>query len=120
LSQPVIYMIAGPNGAGKTTTAMRLLPEFLSIHRFANADEIARGLNPLDPAGQAIAAGRIMLELMHDLIEQRESFAFETTGASRSFVRLLKLVARWSAQTLTVLKPVIWEEIKNSAGHIHD
>ena len=82
-------MIAGPNGAGKTTTAMRLLPEFLSINRFVNADEIARGLNPLDPAGQAMAAGRIMLDLMKQLIARRESFAFETTGASRSFIRLL-------------------------------
>lgn len=82
---PVLYMIAGPNGAGKTTTAMRLLPEFLSVFEFVNADEIARGLNPLDSTSQSVAAGRIMLERMDALAKAKKSFAFETTGASHAF-----------------------------------
>lgn len=74
-------MIAGPNGAGKTTAAMTLLPQFLNIHEFVNADEIARGLNPLNLEGQAIAAGKIMLSRIAQLIESGKSFGFESTGA---------------------------------------
>ena len=90
MTQPVIYMIAGPNGAGKTTSAMKLLPDFLSVHDFVNADDIARGLNPLNPAGQAVKSGRLMLERISDLIAQGKSFAFEATGASRTAAKLVK------------------------------
>ncbi len=90
MKQPMLYMIAGPNGAGKTTAAMELLPRFLSIHEFVNADEIARGLNPLDPSGQNVAAGRLMLNRIDDLIVSGKNFAFETTGASRAFAEKMK------------------------------
>ena len=90
MTKPTVYMIAGPNGAGKTTAAMALLPDFLSIHEFVNADEIARGLNPLDPYGQPVAAGRVMLERIDELISEGKSFAFETTGASRVFAERLQ------------------------------
>jgi predicted ABC-type ATPase len=83
-------MIAGPNGAGKTTAAMRLLPDFLSVHEFVNADEIARGLNPLNPGDPEISAGRVMLQRIDDLIESHKNFAFETTGASRIFLDKLE------------------------------
>jgi predicted ABC-type ATPase len=90
MTQPVVYMIAGPNGAGKTTLALRTLSEFFSIHEFVNADEIARGLNPLNPDGQAVTAGRIMLNRIDSLIAARTSFSFETTGASRGFADKIK------------------------------
>ena len=90
MTTPRLIMIAGPNGAGKTTSAMRLLPESLSIHEFINADEMARGLNPLNPDGQAVASGRLMLQRMDDLIAAKKSFAFETTGASRVFAEKMK------------------------------
>ena len=59
---PTIYIIAGPNGAGKTTAAYSLLPDVFETIEFVNADEIARGVSPLKPAGAAFQAGRIMLE----------------------------------------------------------
>ena len=74
-------MIAGPNGAGKTSAAMTLLPDYLNIQEFVNADEIARGLSPLNPNAAASAAGRIMKERIDHLIDNRQSFAFETTAA---------------------------------------
>ncbi|MBO0934943.1 hypothetical protein J2I47_00145 [Fibrella sp. HMF5335] len=45
---PNFYILAGPNGAGKTTAAYTQLPEVLDVRNFANADEIARGLSPVD------------------------------------------------------------------------
>jgi predicted ABC-type ATPase len=59
---PDIFVIAGINGAGKTTVATRLLPHFLNITEFINADEIAKGLSPFNPSGAQIAAGRIFLK----------------------------------------------------------
>jgi predicted ABC-type ATPase len=85
-----VVIIGGPNGAGKTTAVYDLLPESLPVRQFINADEIARGLSPFDPDSIAIAAGRIMLDRIDAVIEARESFAFETTCASRRHVRLLR------------------------------
>lgn len=90
MTQPLLYMIAGPNGAGKTTAALTLLPEFLSVHEFVNADEIAKGLNPLNPYGQPVAAGRVMLQRIDDLIGEKKSFAFESTGSSLVFADKMK------------------------------
>jgi predicted ABC-type ATPase len=97
-----LIIIGGPNGAGKTTAAYELLPQYLRIHQFVNADEIARGLSPFDPEGSAIAAGRIMLDRIHALVKSGESLAFETTCASRSHARLLRTV-RASGYRVTLL-----------------
>jgi len=70
-ARPIIVAIAGPNGAGKST--------FFHAHlaqaglRFVNADELARGLS-IDAAEAAQLANRIRQELL----EQGESFVFET------------------------------------------
>lgn len=56
-----LYIIAGCNGAGKTTASMTILPKTLLVKEFVNADEIAKGLSPLNPEGAAIEAGRLML-----------------------------------------------------------
>jgi predicted ABC-type ATPase len=85
-----ILILGGPNGAGKTTAARIFLPEFLGLDRFVNADELARGLDPANPEGSALAAGRLMLTRIHELIEARESFAFESTLAGKSYARLLE------------------------------
>lgn len=52
---------------------------------FVNADVIAQGLSAFNPEGAAIAAGRIMLARLKELAASRQSFAFETTLASRTF-----------------------------------
>jgi predicted ABC-type ATPase len=87
---PHLFIIGGPNGAGKTTSAMKLLPDFLQCEEYVNADGIASGLSQFRPESVAINAGRTMLSRIQKLIKQKNSFAFETTLASRSFVILLK------------------------------
>lgn len=82
-------MIAGPNGAGKTTSAMTLLPDILTCDEYINADSIAVGLSPFKPEEVAFAAGRLMLERIHQLAKRGADFAFETTGASRTFAPFL-------------------------------
>jgi predicted ABC-type ATPase len=85
-----IVIIAGPNGAGKTTAAQLLVPRGLEISEFVNADEIARGLSPFNPEHAALVAGRLMLERIRELIKNRQSFAFETTCAGRTYLPMLR------------------------------
>jgi predicted ABC-type ATPase len=80
-----LYIIAGCNGAGKTTASFTILPKILDCKEFVNADEIARGLSPFQPEKVSIEAGRIMLHRINDLLNENESFAFETTLATRSY-----------------------------------
>ncbi|MEB3826039.1 zeta toxin family protein [Phormidium sp. CCY1219] len=87
---PEIYVIGGCNGSGKTTTAMQLLPNFLNVVEYVNADEIAAGLSPFNPESVAIQAGRLMLERLALLSNAGADFAFETTLASRNYLRFLR------------------------------
>jgi predicted ABC-type ATPase len=91
-SMPKLYIIAGCNGAGKTTASYTVLPEMLGCREFVNADEIAKGLSPFNPESVAIEAGRLMLQRMDDLLSEGEDFAFETTLATRSYVKFVERV----------------------------
>ena len=83
-----LYIIAGCNGAGKTTAAYNILPE-IQCKEFVNADEIARGLSPLNVEGVAIQAGRLMLKRIDELLNEGVTFAIETTLSTRSYVKLV-------------------------------
>lgn len=85
-----LYIIAGCNGAGKTTASYTVLPEMLGCREFVNADEIARGLSPFNPEGAAIQAGRLMIERVLQLMKDGQDFAFETTLATRSYIKLIQ------------------------------
>lgn len=85
-----LYIIAGCNGAGKTTASYTVLPEMLGCREFVNADEIARGLSPFNPESVALQAGRLMIERVMHLMKEGQDFAFETTLATRSYVKLIK------------------------------
>jgi predicted ABC-type ATPase len=88
--RPRIMIIAGPNGAGKTTFAMEYLPNEAACLNFVNADLIAAGLSPFDPAAAAIQAGRIMLEKIAELAAARADFSFETTLSGKGYARMIK------------------------------
>ncbi len=95
-ANPSVIVIAGPNGAGKTTAAPIVLRDSLGISEFVNADQIATGLPGFNPQGAAFGAGRFMLMRLHELAVQRESFAFETTLASRSFAPFIRKLKKRS------------------------
>lgn len=87
---PSLYIIGGANGSGKTTVSLSLLPNFLEVFEYVNADAIAIGLSPFNPESMAIQAGRLMLERLRNLAEVGADFAFETTLAARTFVPFLQ------------------------------
>jgi predicted ABC-type ATPase len=85
-----LYIISGCNGAGKTTASYSVLPKILDCLEFVNADEIARGLSPFNPESVAIEAGRLMLQRIEDLLSKEETFAIETTLATKSYINLVR------------------------------
>ncbi len=87
---PLVVVLAGPNGAGKSTSAARLLRGAYAVEEFVNADVIAQGLSAYRPEAAAVAAGRIMLDRLRYLADQRRDFAFETTISGRGHERWLR------------------------------
>jgi predicted ABC-type ATPase len=87
-----IYIISGPNGAGKTTASFTILPEIFDCKQFVNADEIAKGLSPFNVESVKIQAGRLMLKRIQQLVNDEETFAIETTLATKSYLSLIKIV----------------------------
>jgi len=67
-----------------------ILPEIFGCDEFINADEIARGISPLNPEKAGIRAGRLMLGRIKELVSLGESFAFETTLSTKSYHGFLK------------------------------
>ena len=97
-----LYIIAGCNGAGKTTASFTILPEIIECKEFVNADEIAKGLSPFQPEKVSFEAGRIMLNRINELLDENESFAFETTLSTRSYKNKI-LQAQKQGYTVTLL-----------------
>ena len=81
--KPTLCILGGCNGAGKSTLARELLP-LLGIRRFLNADEIAKGLSPVDLSIAAFKAGRLLIEEARELIAADSSFAIESTLNGRT------------------------------------
>jgi predicted ABC-type ATPase len=99
LSGPKIVITTSPNGAGKTTFARAFLPQEAQCPHFINADLIAAGLSPFAPEAAAIKAGRLVVQEMVRYVARRESFAFETTLAGKSYLRHIR---NWREMGYTV------------------
>jgi predicted ABC-type ATPase len=87
---PTLYIIAGPNGAGKTTASQVLLKNVFNTAVFINADVIAAQLNAANPEKVAMAAGRIMLQRIQESLQAGQTFAIETTLATKIYLNLIK------------------------------
>jgi predicted ABC-type ATPase len=97
-----LYIIAGCNGAGKTTASFTILPEIIECKEFVNADEIARGLSPFQPESMSIEAGRIMISRVDQLLNEGQTFAFETTLSSKTYQHKI-IEAKKNDYTVTLL-----------------
>lgn len=106
---PTCWIIAGPNGAGKTTFALEYLPQVAGCTHFINADLIAAGLSPLAPEREMLAASRLFLHEIEERIAAREDFAFETTLAGRSYLRLVQRLRAdgWRVELLYLALPSV-------------
>lgn len=104
---PTCWIIAGPNGAGKTTFALEYLPYVAQCRRFINADLIAAGLSPLAPERQLLAASRLFLREIEDCILAQQDFAFETTLAGRTYLKLIRRLLQdgWRVELIYLALP---------------
>jgi predicted ABC-type ATPase len=119
---PEILVIAGPNGAGKSTCISRYLPEGMP---FLNADEIAKTLPRYPSSAADMEAGLIVLKQMAEFESRSESFAFETTLATRSLATRITRLRRndyrfhlvfvWSPSADFSIQRVAWRV--RSGGH---
>ncbi len=73
---PWLWLLAGPNGAGKSTYARNLLA---NVEEIVGPDELAYQLSQDVPESAALQAGRLAVRRRNELLEQRRSFAVETT-----------------------------------------
>lgn len=82
-NSPILIAVAGPNGAGKTTLVRQLDPELIQDVLFINPDELARELTNAFPTKTTnainIQAGKEALRLTQRCLQEKRSFAFETT-----------------------------------------
>lgn len=91
MSEKLIEIISGPNGSGKSTFAETLFSNRKSgSDYFVNSDTIARGLSLSNSELAAFQAGRLMLQSINDLVNDRKSFAFESTLSGKTWVGFLK------------------------------
>jgi predicted ABC-type ATPase len=87
---PRCLIIAGPNGAGKTTFAREYLPREGAMLNFVNADLLAAGLSPFNPAAARVAAGRLFLREIDRLAATGADFAFESTLSGSAYLTRLR------------------------------
>lgn len=119
-TSPTCWIIAGPNGAGKTTFAMQYLPQVANCRNFVNADAIAAGLSPLAPEQELRAASRLFLIEIERYIANRETFAFETTLAGRSYLKLIERLRKdgWAVKLLYLALPSVEMSRKRVAERV--
>ena len=108
---------------------MTVLPETLQCREFVNCDEIAKGLNPLNPDSAKVAAARLMLSRIKKLIADNADFAIETTLATKSYHALvqraqekgydIKLIYFWLQSPELALQRVA-ERVKNGGHNVEE
>ena len=87
---PELYIIGGCNGSGKTTISKQILPYFLNIYEYFNADKIAYNLSPFRQESVAIKAEKLMRKMLNYLCQNQVNFAFETTLSGLNYIRFLQ------------------------------
>jgi predicted ABC-type ATPase len=102
MTPPAVILFGGCNGAGKTTLAFQYINKGLDLHEFVNADEIARGLNPLNPKAQEGLASRLAIQRVNTLIDLNQSFAFEGTLSGSWQAKILKRCTQKGYQSLLI------------------
>ena len=124
---PHTTIIAGPNGSGKTTFALKYLG--LADQPFLNADEIAKEISPEDVSKVQLKAGKEYFKRLEVLIENRQSFIFESTlsgkGTTRILNKLYKAGFTVSINYLFLETPEacisrVVERVSNGGHHVPD
>lgn len=85
--KPWLWLLAGPNGAGKSTHAPELRAR---VEEIVGPDEVAYRVARDAPQSAAFRAGRIALRRRNELLQERRSFAIETTISGHGHLPVIK------------------------------
>ncbi len=86
---PVLTVIAGPNGSGKSTLTKWNRERFQS-YGILDPDAIARSMDPSSRPVSPIDAGRVVLNLADEMLQERRSFVVETTLSGNTYLRMMR------------------------------
>ncbi len=86
------------------------------MRNFVNADLLAAGLSPLDPAAARIAAGRLFLSELDRLAAAKKDFAFESTLSGLTLVSRLNSWSRSGYQIEIIYLKL--DDLRVSLGRI--
>ena len=81
-------------GLGNPRWRRFLLRDTFGLLEFVNADTISAGLSAFNAEAVALEAGRVMLTRLRELANNKQSFAFESTLATRSYASWLSRLKR--------------------------
>jgi predicted ABC-type ATPase len=87
MNMPKFVIVGGPNGSGKSSQSKPYLDDGLL---FLNPDEIARVISAKTEIERAIEAGRVVLNYVRDLIDQKRSFGLESTLSGTAQLQMIK------------------------------
>lgn len=85
----MMYVFAGNNGSGKSTFR-NLLIDALGVEINIDPDAIARRLDPLNPESKRLEAGRRVLKLVNECINEGKTFSIETTLSGNNAIKQIK------------------------------
>ncbi len=91
-------ILGGPNGSGKSSLYSSLKPP----GEFVNADVVAMGIDPAKPESVSLAAGRLVIRRLDELISARSDFTYETTLSSRQAILVMER-ARTAGYTVSLV-----------------
>jgi predicted ABC-type ATPase len=89
MKTPFIIIIAGPNGVGKSTFAKWYLKDIEECSMIVDPDAIARDIRDVPESERNIAAGRLAIEIIDELLRSKASFAIETTLSGKTLASTL-------------------------------
>ena len=85
--QAIMTVFAGTNGAGKSTVSFQM-KDYVGV--IIDPDQIARIINPDNPRNADLSAGREAVRRIRQLMNDKNSFAIETTLSGSFALRHMK------------------------------
>ena len=87
--QPIFFVFAGNNGSGKSTFR-NLIIDKIGIDINIDPDAIARRIDPENPEGKRVAAGKEVIKSVNRYMEEGKDFSIETTLAGKNAIRQMQ------------------------------
>jgi predicted ABC-type ATPase len=87
---PIMFVLAGNNGSGKSTVRRSLLEKQLNVKVNIDPDLVAKQYKTTNETNPDLKAGRDVIRLVNQLIDNKESFSYETTLSGKSSINRIK------------------------------